>query len=300
MGKTIRRALVLSGGGARGAFEVGVMRYLNEVGWQPDLICGTSVGAINGAAYGSGMSVDKMVDLWKTYHRKRMYTIKLPAFLRTLFSGRKFSPLSDNRPMRSLLAENIDFGALKNSATEIIITALNMRTAQVRYFTHRVIEIEHLMAAGGIPMMFPWQYIDNEPYWDAGLMVNTPIMPAFERGATEIIAVLMSPVGAIPQRMPRTHREVAELVLEHFLIGSYTVALPNAAWRENPDADFYDTPLRESPQLQLSMKGIRMTTVYPTRMLGFRSLLDFSVRQAETLIRDGYVNARMQLKPFFS
>ncbi len=299
MGKTIQRALVLSGGGARGAFEVGVMRYLKEAGWQPDLICGTSVGAINGAAYGSGMSVEQMVHLWKTYHRKRMYTITLPAFLRTLLSGRKFSPLSDTRPMRSLLTENIDIAALNNSDTEIIITALNMRTAQIRYFTQRAIGIEHLMAAGGIPMMFPWQYIDNEPYWDAGIMANTPIMPAFERGATEIIVVLMSPVGAMPQRLPKTHREVAELAFEQFLIGSYTVALPNAAWQTNPDADFYDTPLPESPQLQLSMKGVRMATVYPARMLGFRSLLDFSPRQAETLLRDGYVNARMQLKSFF-
>lgn len=299
MGKTIFRALVLSGGGARGAFEVGVMRYLKEAGWQPDLICGTSVGAINSAAYGSGLSVEQMVHLWKTYRRKRMYTITLPVFLRTLLSGRKFSPLSDTRPMRSLLTESIDIDALKKSETEIIITALNMRTAQIRYFTQRAIGIEHLMAASGIPMMFPWQYIDNEPYWDAGIMANTPIMPALERGATEIIVVLMSPVGTMPQRLPKTHREVAELAFEQFLIGSYTVSLPNAAWRTNPDADFYDTPLPESPQLQLSMKGVRMATVYPTRMLGFRSILDFSPRQTETLLRDGYVNARMQLKSFF-
>nr|AKZ75934.1 phospholipase LIPESV1209A [uncultured bacterium] len=275
------------------------MRYLNEVNWQPDLICGTSIGAINGAAFGSGMSVDELAHLWKTYHRKQMYKITFPAFFRTLLSGRKFSPLSDNRPTRSLLEKTIDIDALRNSTTEIIISVLNMRTSQVRYFTHKAIGIEHLMAAGGIPMMFPWQYIDGDPYWDAGVMVNTPIMPAFERGATEIIVVLLSPLGAIPQRLPSTHREVSELVFEQFLIGSYTACLPNAGWRTNPEADVYDTPLPDSPQLQLSMKGVRMATVYPTRMLGFRSLLDFSPRQAKTLLRDGYVNARMQLKSFF-
>ena len=44
------RALILSGGGARGAFQVGVMKYLDEMGWIPDLVCGTSVGTVNAAA----------------------------------------------------------------------------------------------------------------------------------------------------------------------------------------------------------------------------------------------------------
>ena len=44
------RALLLSGGGARGAYEIGVWKYLCEMKWRPDLICGTSVGSVNGAA----------------------------------------------------------------------------------------------------------------------------------------------------------------------------------------------------------------------------------------------------------
>ena len=50
----MKKALILSGGGARGAFQVGVWQYLREINWTPDLICGTSIGAVNAAAIGSG------------------------------------------------------------------------------------------------------------------------------------------------------------------------------------------------------------------------------------------------------
>jgi NTE family protein len=296
----MKRALILSGGGARGAFQVGVMKYLNEINWKPDLICGTSVGAINAVAYGTGMSNDQLTTLWRTYHRKKMYRVTLPIIIRSLRSRKHFSPLSDTRPLKGLLAEHLKIENLRNSTAEILISALNMNTGQIKFFNQHVVEIDHLMAASAIPGLFSWHYIDNEPYWDAGLMVNTPITPALEKGAKEIIVVLLSPVGAFKQQIPRTPLQVAELVFEHFLIGSYTNSLPNSTWQVNPDAAFHETPLPASPQLQLSGNGTRIINVAPTRMLGFKSLLNFSRRQADTLIEEGYNNARMQLKPFFS
>jgi NTE family protein len=294
------KALVLSGGGARGAFQVGVMKYLEETGWKPDLVCGTSVGAVNAAAYGSGMSVEKMIGLWKTYHRKTMYRITLPILIKSFKSRHRFSPMSDTRNLKKLLIDHIDIQKLRNSATEIIISAINMTTGQIRFFTHHVITIEHLIAASAIPGLFPWQIIDNDPHWDAGIMVNTPITPALQKGATEIINVLHSPIGTFRQKTPRTHLEVAELVFEHFLIGSYTASLPDVSWQINPTAHIFETPLPGSPQLQLSRNNTKIVTVAPTRMLGFKSLLNFSVRQANALIEEGYNNARIQLKHFFS
>ena len=293
----MKRALILSGGGARGAFQVGVMKYLNEINWTPDLICGTSVGALNAVAYGSGMSIDQMIRLWQTYRRKRMFRVTLPILIRSLQSRTRFSPMSDTRPLKKLLTENINIDALRNTTPEIIISTLNMMTGQIEYFNQHAIRIKHIMAASAIPGLFGWQYIDNVPYWDAGLMVNTPIAPALKLGAKEIIVVLHSPVGAFNAREPRSPMEVAELVFEHFLIGSYTNSLPDASWKINPDADCHKTPLPNSPQLQLAAKGTKILTAAPTRMLGFKSLLNFSLRQANTLIDEGYNNARMQLKP---
>ena len=71
------RALILSGGGGRGAFHAGVYQYLmqpekknvdfSHAGiWEPQIIVGTSIGAVNGAAIAQGMSADQLVEVWKS------------------------------------------------------------------------------------------------------------------------------------------------------------------------------------------------------------------------------------------
>ena len=81
MGTEAVRALILSGGGGRGAFHAGVYKYLmrnhkvnvdaNHVGaWEPDIIVGTSIGAVNGAAIAQGMSADQLVNVWKSLEEK--------------------------------------------------------------------------------------------------------------------------------------------------------------------------------------------------------------------------------------
>ena len=59
-----RRALVLSGGRGRGAYHVGVLACLEQLGWQPDMIVGTSIGAVNAVALGSGINVDGLRERW--------------------------------------------------------------------------------------------------------------------------------------------------------------------------------------------------------------------------------------------
>ncbi len=270
----MERALILSGGGGRGAFQVGVLKFLEETGWKPDLICGSSVGAINAVGLGSGMTPDQLARIWRTYDRRMLTKLTPKNFILSFFSGRKFDPLMETERLRAMLTEHVNEDALRKSKTEIIITAINIATSQLTYFNHRVITVDHVMASSAIPMAFPWQYIDGEPYWDSGLIANTPVMPALERGVKEIVAVLLSPVGSVKQlKQPKTHHQVAEFILEHFLIGSYNVAVSSAF-----------------------AQGVKITTVAPTRMLGLRSILNFSPKQAERLIEEGYDSARRQLR----
>ena len=65
-----RNALILSGGGGRGAYHVGVMRFLEEHEWFPDVVAGTSIGAVNGAAIASGHNSRS---LWALWQRLRMW-----------------------------------------------------------------------------------------------------------------------------------------------------------------------------------------------------------------------------------
>ncbi|MCP3954134.1 MAG: patatin-like phospholipase family protein [Desulfobacterales bacterium] len=277
----MKRALILSGGGARGAFQVGVWEYLQEKGWDPDLICGTSVGAINAVAIGSGMPLEKLMHIWKTLNRRKAYHLKLLRFFGYALFGHTFKPLMDTAPLRTTIANALDLEALRRSPRDIIITAVNMLTSQVSLFDQQAIEVEHVMASSAMPLLFPWQMIDGQPHWDGGVMVNTPLFPALEQGVDEIIVVLLSPVGHSEQSVPTGVREAGEMVFEHFLLGSYQATV-------NPISPAF-------PQ----SKRPRIITVAPSRMLGFRSLLNFSVKQSLQLIDEGYRNAQAQLGELF-
>ena len=69
---TPNRALVLSGGGGRGAFQVGVFEYLESIGWKPDIIAGTSIGSMNAAAYAVG-GVTNLQKMWASIRTKDMH-----------------------------------------------------------------------------------------------------------------------------------------------------------------------------------------------------------------------------------
>jgi len=270
--KKMERALILSGGGARGAFQAGVWKFLQENEWEPDLICGSSVGAINAAAIGAGMNAEQMSNLWKKYDRLKLFSFTLKDFFFSFFSRKKFNPLMNTAPLKFMLTEQIDIEALQKSKAEILITAINMLTSQLVYFNHKKITVDHIMAATAIPMLFPWQYINGEPYWDGGFMANVPIAPALERGIKDIIVVLLSPVALYRQPIPQTHRQVADLIFEQFIVGSYNLSLSC-----------------------LSCKNADIKIISPYHSSGFFSVLNFSSIQADRLIQDGYDNAKKEL-----
>ena len=277
----MKKALILSGGGARGAFQVGVWKYLREINWTPDLICGTSIGAINAAAIGSGMSVERLADLWRTHNRSEIYRLKTLHFLKSALRGKPLKSVLDAAPLRAMLTRHLNIEALRQSPIEIIISAVHLATGRLHLYNQAVIEIDHLMASSAMPILFPWQPIRGELYWDGGVMANSPLFIALERKVEEIIVVLLSPVGHRPLPPPASLREGLELVFEHFLIGSYQTAMPVFNGQEGAAS---------SPQPRISV-------VAPSQMLGFASLLNFSARQVNRLINAGYHNARRQLAP---
>ncbi len=247
-------------------------------GWDPDLICGTSVGAINAVAIGSGMPLEKLMHIWKTLNRRTAYRLQLLKFFGSALCGHTFKPLMDTTPLRTTITNALDLEALRRSPRDIIITAVNMLTSQITLFDQKTIDVDHVMATSAMPILFPWQMIDGQPHWDGGVMANTPLFPALEQGVDEIIVVLLSPVGHSDQAIPKGVREAGELVFEHFLLGSY-----------------------QSTLSQVAAGGSRpkIYTVAPSRMLGFRSLLNFSVKQSLQLIDEGYRNAQAQLGELF-
>jgi len=294
----MKKALVFAGGGSRGAFQIGVWKYLAERNWVPDIICGTSVGAINAVGIGSGLDISALIRLWTSYNRRKMYRLNLIPFLSYFLSGRALKPLLDTRPLQSMVSDHVDFNRLKNSRTKVVVSTVNVLTSLPCFFHNSDIRFEHIMASSAMPVLFPWQYIDGDPHWDGGTMANIPLQPALDFGADEIIIVLLSPIGHTPQEFPGNVRTALECVFEQFLAGSYESALMARGYEDRP---------LPPPQLKYTKKYKRcephngqpnIITLAPGKMLGFRSLLNFSVSQAKRLIDEGYKTANTQLKPF--
>ncbi|MBF0242561.1 MAG: patatin-like phospholipase family protein [Desulfamplus sp.] len=277
----MKRALILSGGGSRGSFQVGVWKYLQEKNWYPDLICGTSIGAINAVAIGSGLTVQEIANIWRTSgsNRDKIYKLKIFDFLANALFNRRLVPLMDTTPLKKMIQSAIDFNRLKQSKIEIVISAVNLNTALPEFFNQHEITVDHIMASSAMPIIFSPQKIGQVSYWDGGIMANTPILPALVYGADEIIVVLLSPVGhqtGLPE--PKKLMEAAEHLMEQSLASSYQATIM---------AQFFKI---------YSCKTPKIITIAPSKMLGIPSLLNFTQKQANLLMADGYKNACKELK----
>jgi predicted acylesterase/phospholipase RssA len=201
-----RRALVLSGGGGRGAYHVGVLEYLEKVGWRPDVIIGSSVGAVNAAALGSGVSVRGLKSRWldlttsdvqkmrvddvllDNIVRRRDHVFDLWPWPETL-TGR--SPKWRRRPWFNPEVLNSP-----DSPYDVYVTAVNAQTTQLEYFSNRDpggLRLEQVLASFSIPLWYGPTEIDGIPYWDGGTLANTPFRKALEMGATEVVVATMIP-----------------------------------------------------------------------------------------------------------
>ncbi len=198
------RALVLSGGGGRGAYHVGAFRFLEEHDWCPDIIVGTSIGAVNGAAIASGHDSRSLWALWQ-----RLTTDDVQRRAWNLFSPDDWDHLLDTSPLRATLVEKgwIDLSRVNahNPSHHLRITVVESETGQLRVFGNSHdpfasshcekvrITLDHILASCSIPVVYPPTKIGAVTYWDGGTVANTPLGPAVDAGAEDIVVVLMTP-----------------------------------------------------------------------------------------------------------
>lgn len=209
-------ALILQGGGALGAFECGVARALEEASIQPDIVCGVSIGAFNGAIIASnpGNAAAELEDFWRRLsldvpevanalfddRTRRLFgswqtmAFGVPAFFRPRWTGMPFAgalPLNwtslyDPTPVKELLARYVDFGALKSSPVRLLVSAVNVETARLEIFDSYADDLtaDHILASGSLPPGFPWTTIKGQHYWDGGIISNSPLELLLERSGT--------------------------------------------------------------------------------------------------------------------
>ena len=197
--KYTRRALVLSSGGSRGALQVGAIQALYEMGFSPDIITGTSIGAANGAFLAvNGFSqegITKLQSVWETTIEKDLLPTNLWwQFMRSIFSRTKgFS----QDQIRAFAIENgvtpdLCFGDLKNIRFYPVASDLNAGIPVVFGDNPNDSVLDSILASMALP---PWiAPIEKEEYLfiDGGATSNLPIEAAFSHGATEIVALDLS------------------------------------------------------------------------------------------------------------
>lgn len=224
--------MILSGGGARGAYEVGVLSYVldgyaRRRGAPPriDILCGTSVGAINACFLAAHLAdptlgIRRLVDLWTELRLARVLGFGLKQAMSlhrvVLGGGADAAGLFDVTPMARLIEREIPWravartlrhghlSALSVSATEVASgrTVIFMQTgpdgtlpttAPPRTIIRgALIGPLHALASAAIPILFPPVRIGRELFMDGGVRQNTPIAPALRLGATHVFAVGLS------------------------------------------------------------------------------------------------------------
>ncbi|MEM5565050.1 patatin-like phospholipase family protein [Psychroserpens sp. AS72] len=176
--------LVLSGGGARGAAHIGVIKALEEFGISPTHISGTSAGAIIGALYAAGVSWSDMLSFFKTISifQTTRYARNKPGFIN---SEKFYDDLKAYLP-------NDNFEDLKKT---LFITAANVIDGSLKVFSKGQL-IKPIIASASFPGVFTPTEINGKFYIDGGTLNNFPVEP-LQKDCDKIIGVYVNPLKKI-------------------------------------------------------------------------------------------------------
>ena len=181
-----KTALVLAGGGSYGAVQVGMLRALCAHGVRPDLVAGSSVGAINGAFYAaepSASGIERLAALWRGLKRRDIFPIALTRVFGALAGADAiFAP----HGLRKLLAAHLPYSLLEDSSIPMHVVATDQLTgAPVRVSAGAAVEA--VLASCAIPAIYPPVLISGRQLIDGAVACNTPIRIAVELGAVRVI-----------------------------------------------------------------------------------------------------------------
>ncbi len=216
--------IALQGGGAHGAFTWGVLdKFFEDDRIWIDCISGTSAGAMNTVVAAHGMyeggavgARRKLREFWKAVSdaarlspMQRSPWAKAtgdwslegsPGFMMMSMLQRLASPYDLNPlrydPLREIVEQVVDFDKVRGCHDmEVFLSATNVETGKVRFFTREEVTLDATMASACLPSMFHAVEIDGVPYWDGGFIINPPIMPLINGSETnDILIIQINPV----------------------------------------------------------------------------------------------------------
>ena len=241
---TPRKALVLAGGGARGSYQVGVWRALTELGWNPQIITGTSVGSLNGAMFALDL-YETARDMWTSIRSQDV--MELPEETRNLTELHQFlrdvvrAGGMDVTPLEEIVERVLDEDALRASPIRFGLVTVEKRGLKPRELPLEEIPKgkvkDYLLASAACFPALRAKQIDGVQFLDGGYRDNMPTALAQKMGAEELVCVDLDGVGitlpnrtGLPTTMVRSYWELGDIL--HFD--------PDTA-RRNIELGYYDT-----------------------------------------------------------
>ena len=190
-----RLGLALSGGGARGFAHPGALKAIEDFGLRPEIICGTSSGALAGVLYADGYTPEEIIRLFVGKELREFIDIQVP--LAAIFGMTGF---------RRFLKKNLRAKTFEELRIPVRIVAANLDEGKSAVFDRGPL-VDALMASCSIPIVFNPVVINGVNYVDGGVLQNFPVSP-IRSVCAKIIGVNVSPL--VPKKYTRTIMHIAE------------------------------------------------------------------------------------------
>ena len=261
-------AFVLSGGAAMGSIQIGMLKALAELRIEPDIIVGTSVGALNGAAIANHGLIDgagKLVELWSKLERQHVFPGGRLAQVRQVLSTQ--NSLFPNNGLTKIICDMLTASRFDHLEIPFAALATDVMTLHGALF-HSGDLHKSLLASTAIPGFFPPVEINGRHYADGGITANVPLRSAEKLGARSIIVL---DAGEMCHRM-----NLPENLLIYFDMGLQGV-------------------MRQRVRIEAPVMAEKMPLIYlPTPCPVISDAMDFS--DSVSLINQSYHMTKMFIK----
>lgn len=280
------RALVLSGGGSKGAYQCGALKYiLGELNVSYDLFCGVSVGAINCAflsMFEAGQekeSIDYLAGLWDKINNATIYKRWFPFGVLHVLWKHSFY---DSSPLHNVIRASVDLDKIRKSGKKVTAGTVSLSSGKYTTFDQDSdYFIDAVIASASFPgMLSPVKFL-GQLWTDGGVKEISPIKKAIEMGADEIDIIITSP----HTRIKRFFEKPTTLdVLKRSLDLSTDKIMANDIEKVEMYNKLAEAGLSDK-------KVVKLNILRPDYNL-IEDLLDFRQHKVQDMMKKGYDDAK--------